>query len=775
MAEPIDPEKPVSRELTGRIGRYEILRPLGRGAMGQVYVAHDTVLERDVALKVMVAQIADDPELKRRFEREARAVAKMTHPNVVTVFDLGSHTDGSPYIAMELLRGQDLLKTIRQGPMSLERRVAIVVQVLAGLAHAHHAGIVHRDIKPANIFIQEDGSVKIMDFGVARLTTASLTSAGDIVGTADYMSPEQVQGAKVDGRSDLFSVGCVLFELLTGRRPFHSESLVAIFYKITHEDPGFELVPKGPDYESLLPFLKKALAKNVAERYQTAYDFAIALREWLSRYATSASSRNVLEALVDLEPMTHPPGPDSSGSFAEGATVQLSERGTAQAPSRASPPPTRALGPTVLSPSASQRVVPRVPRRVAPAPKPRPLRWAALGLAIVGVAAAAWLAWRSMHPAPVATSALQRVEGVLPSPAPPPTTAPTPAPPPVTAAPPPTFAQAEGAGVASLRSAQSAFRAGNYARAVEAAQEALRNDPGSAGAKGVLESARAGQQAAASLRTAEAALSRGDLTAADEHTAAALRLAPWDRASVELRSRVEAARREAEAKALQAQHDAEAKSRQARLEQLNAWLTAATGALEKKQYDVAITTYDRVLELDPGNTVAQIGKTNAIAARDIAAVAAGAGRAAPAARSFVPGRTETKAPESSAASPAGFESSAGVVVKRATQAADLPGRIVFEVRPAAPQIGETFLISAHLHNDGSQPIRLATMRVATTVNGKVQKGSLSPRAQTVTPNGRALLYEWPSMVLREGTSSWTMEIELFTATGESYRNTLVWK
>ncbi len=229
-----------------------------------VYLAHDTVLERDVALKVMVAQIADDPELKTRFEREARAVAKMTHPNVVTVFDLGNHVDGSPYIAMELLKGQDLQKAMRQPPpMTLERKVTIIVQVLAGLAHAHQAGIVHRDIKPANIFINQDGTVKIMDFGVARLTSASMTGTGNIVGTADYMSPEQVKGSRVDGRSDVFSVGCMLYELLTGRRPFHSENLMAIFYKITHEEPNFDLVPAGPEYDALLPILQKALDKDL--------------------------------------------------------------------------------------------------------------------------------------------------------------------------------------------------------------------------------------------------------------------------------------------------------------------------------------------------------------------------------------------------------------------------------------------------------------------------------------------------------------------------------
>jgi serine/threonine-protein kinase len=147
----------------------------------------------------MVAQIADDPELKARFEREAKAVAKMTHPNVVTVFDLGNHSDGSPFIAMELLKGLDLQKAVRQTPpLSLERKVAVIVQVLAGLAHAHQAGIVHRDIKPANIFIQDDGSVKIMDFGVAHVTAASMTGTGSVVGTPTTC-PEQVQGRRSTG------------------------------------------------------------------------------------------------------------------------------------------------------------------------------------------------------------------------------------------------------------------------------------------------------------------------------------------------------------------------------------------------------------------------------------------------------------------------------------------------------------------------------------------------------------------------------------------------
>src|SRR5262245_18427379 len=286
MSETPKPNAPGAprKELSGRIGKYDIVKPLGKGAMGIVYLTHDTILERDVALKVMVSQIADDPELNQRFIREAKAVAKMTHPNVVNVFDLGHHTDGSPYIAMELLKGHDLQKALRTPPpLPLERKVVILVQVLAGLAHAHQQQIVHRDIKPANVFLNSDGTVKIMDFGVARLTTASMTGTGNIVGTADYMSPEQVKGARVDGRSDLFSVGCMLYELLTGKRPFHADNLMAIFYKITHDEVNYDLVPAGPGYDELMPILRRALAKELDDRYQNAYEFGQELREYLKQ------------------------------------------------------------------------------------------------------------------------------------------------------------------------------------------------------------------------------------------------------------------------------------------------------------------------------------------------------------------------------------------------------------------------------------------------------------------------------------------------------------
>jgi len=780
MVEPNDPNKPIPQELTGRIGRYDIKSPLGKGAMGQVYLAHDTVLARAVAIKVMVAQIADDPELKQRFEREARAVAQMTHPNVLTVFDIGSHTDGSPYIVMEFLKGQDLQKAVRQTPpMSVERKVAVIVQVLAGLAHAHQAGIVHRDIKPANIFIQEDGSVKIMDFGVARLTTASMTGTGNIVGTADYMSPEQVKGAKVDGRSDLFSVGCMLFELAAGRRPFHSDNLMAIFYKITHEEANFDLIPQGAEYDALMPILKKALAKNIDERYQSAYEFAVDLREWLKGHASTTTTQNVLEALVDLEAPTHAPMPMTEApgvtftpaGGGAGPTVDLGRRG----PRKGTIAPTRAGGRTVvdsgavgpLRPGATRPgaapLVARVPSRPQPAPKPSVLPWVAVTLALVAMGVTGWLAWKSQQapPTPPVT------EAVATPAAPPPTTLATPEPPPVTLAPAPTFEEAGGKAAAQIRAAQTAFKAGSYDRAVAAAQEALREDPASESARKVLGNAQDGQRALVQLQSVEAALARGDFAAAESELEAARRLAPWDRGIADFSSRI------GEAKA-RAQREAEVKAQSARTAQITDYLNQANTAMAAKQYEAAIAFYNRILDTDPNNQAALIGKTGAIGAKSQADAAASGARPGGAVHSFVFGKTEAKGTEQGGL--VGFEDSAGVNVKKGTQAAELPGKIVFEAIPASPKPGERFKISVFLSNEGSQAIQLATMTVATVLDGKRQSGPVPLSVTTVAPGQRATVFQTPGeQVWKEGTQSWTMEIVLHTTKGETYRNVLSWK
>ena len=358
-------------DLPARIGKYEIVSRVGRGAMGVVYHARDPFLERDVALKVMLPQIAGDPDQKGRFEREARAVAKIVHPNVLTVFDLGYHHDGSPYIAMELLKGQDLLHTLRHQPaLDLERKVDIVIQLLDGLGCAHQAGIVHRDVKPANIFLCQDGTVKIMDFGVARFTMSSTTGTGAVMGTADYMSPEQVQGAKVDGRTDLWSTGCVLYQLLSGHRPFTGESLMTVFYKITHTAPLLEL-PAEPSFQALVPIVMRSLARNAEERYQTAAEFADELRAFRKAHALP------VEVAAPPAAAAPAPQPPQAAPVADDLLEALvGEAKAASAPptiglSKAEPAPATPQPPAPAPPPPAAEAAPPMPA-VPPAPPPDP-------------------------------------------------------------------------------------------------------------------------------------------------------------------------------------------------------------------------------------------------------------------------------------------------------------------------------------------------------------------------------------------------------------------
>jgi serine/threonine protein kinase len=210
------------------LGPYEIIAPIGSGGMGEVYRARDTRLDRLVAIKILPASVAGDPDRLARFAREAKAVAALSHPNVLSIHDFGT-SDGISYVVTELLEGATLRERLASGPVPMQKAIDITVQIARGLAAAHDKGIVHRDLKPENIFLTRDGHLKILDFGLAKQTTAdgqtSLnTEAGVVLGTVGYMSPEQVRGERVDGRTDLFACGVVLYELLTGRRPFQRDT-----------------------------------------------------------------------------------------------------------------------------------------------------------------------------------------------------------------------------------------------------------------------------------------------------------------------------------------------------------------------------------------------------------------------------------------------------------------------------------------------------------------------------------------------------------------------
>jgi eukaryotic-like serine/threonine-protein kinase len=262
--------------LIGRVfdDRYEILRKLGTGGMAEVYLAHDRHLDRDVALKVLLSKYAEDPQFIERFRREASAAASLNHPNIVQIYDRGEG-EGTYYIAMEYLDGRSLKEIIlRYGPLRADHVVSIAGQILEALRFAHRKDVIHRDIKPQNIMVDDEGRVKVTDFGIARAGSASaMTETGSILGTAHYLSPEQAQGGQVEAGSDLYSLGVVMYEMVTGALPFTGDNPVAIAMQHVHEAPvpPRSLTPAVP--ENLENVILRALAKDPSQRYLTAQAF----------------------------------------------------------------------------------------------------------------------------------------------------------------------------------------------------------------------------------------------------------------------------------------------------------------------------------------------------------------------------------------------------------------------------------------------------------------------------------------------------------------------
>src|SRR5436309_167708 len=267
-----------------KLGRYEIVRELGKGAMGIVYLAKDPLIGRLVALKTIRVQNGDDDEAKefqQRFVREAQEAGILNHPAIVTVHDIGQdEPSGVSFIAMEYVEGNNLKEILAQGrPLSFDEIGDIIAQVADALDFAHSKGIVHRDVKPANIILVDGNRAKITDFGIAKIATGgNLTTTGQFLGTPNYMAPEQIRGAPVDGRTDIFSLGICLYECLTRRKPFGGDSLTSISYKIVHEafPPLHDINPQIPDgYEEIVAH---CLAKDPSKRYQRGKDLAAALR-----------------------------------------------------------------------------------------------------------------------------------------------------------------------------------------------------------------------------------------------------------------------------------------------------------------------------------------------------------------------------------------------------------------------------------------------------------------------------------------------------------------
>ncbi len=304
-------------------GRYELDGVVGRGGMAEVYRARDIRLDRIVAIKTLRADLARDQIFQARFRREAQSAASLNHPSIVAVYDTGEDMASGlpvPYIVMEYVDGRTVRDLLQEGHRLLpERSIEIIDGVLRALDYSHQAGIVHRDIKPGNVMVTRNGDVKVMDFGIARAMSdaqATMTQTAQVIGTAQYLSPEQARGERVDSRSDLYSTGCLLYELLTGRPPFTGDSPVAIAYQHVRENPvpPSRVDPDVPPWADAI--VLKAMAKSPADRYQTAAD----MRADLQRAASGMPVAAAPPTRLDMYPQTQRMG---AGAMMAGATSQI--------------------------------------------------------------------------------------------------------------------------------------------------------------------------------------------------------------------------------------------------------------------------------------------------------------------------------------------------------------------------------------------------------------------------------------------------------------------
>jgi serine/threonine-protein kinase len=364
-----------------KLGRYAIQSELGRGAMGVVYKATDSVLERTVAIKTVNMNLSPEEAkgYEARFYQEARSAGSLNHPNIVTIYDVGRVND-VVYMAMEFIEGVELRSMVAEGrALPVTQAISIAAQVAEGLAHAHDHGVVHRDIKPANIMVVQQGPVKITDFGIARMraSSAELTQTGMMLGSPKYMSPEQVIGKRADHRSDIFSLGVILYEMLCGATPFNGENVTALMYQIVNFAPPAPSAANSAVPELLDYIVAKMLAKPVDERYQSGHEVARDLRQCEQQLGVNVSST--------LPPLrTAPPAALAAGANPELALTHAEAKVIAQTVARtrgvdtteAAPdaaPPARGVSHSFDSLEATQRLAVLTGTAAATMPKPAPL------------------------------------------------------------------------------------------------------------------------------------------------------------------------------------------------------------------------------------------------------------------------------------------------------------------------------------------------------------------------------------------------------------------
>ncbi len=474
------------------IGRYQLVEKLGQGGMGVVYRAFDTLLQRVVAVKVISGAIESGGEQRERFFREARAAGQLSHRNIITIHDLGEH-DGQPYLAMEYLEGEDLQRRLaRPERMSLARKVEIAIEVCEGLEYAHARGVIHRDVKPANIFITSSGTAKILDFGLARLVTSELTNSNMMMGTINYMAPEQVRGERADQRSDIFSVGVVLYELLGGRKAFDGDSFATTLYRILQEEPESLLHIEPALPPDLVAIVERALAKPRDERYQQMSDMLRDLsvhRQQMSVHDTPAGRPAPGVTPRPSEPPRLPSSRDS-----DAPTVAY---GTTPFPALPSEPPHGSAGAGTPAPSK----IPSGPARAIAADAGTSRRRLWIGLAAGLLAIAALATWAVRRPEPSAEPSA------------------------------PVAAQAPAIDQAALASdvaqARQALQAGDFTEAARHAEAVLAVAPDHAEARRISdEAASALDRVARGLEEARDAMAAGRFDAASRAAGGVLGIAP---------------------------------------------------------------------------------------------------------------------------------------------------------------------------------------------------------------------------------------------------------
>jgi serine/threonine-protein kinase len=491
-----------------QFGKYRIVARIGQGAMGEVFKAYDPVLDRHVALKTIASTLGSNPEARLRFHREAQSIARLNHPNIVTVYDFGEEA-GEVYMAMELLEGSDLRELIATHRVGgLQDRLTLMWQVCEGVGFAHSLDVVHRDLKPANIHVQRGGHVKVMDFGLARIGASSMTQTGTVMGTPHYMSPEQVRGQKADCRSDVFALGAIFYELLTGHQPFEADSMHAVLFRILESDPEpiKRFLPDVPP--PVAAVADKALMKDPRLRFATAAEMATALQavresSVLGRLDATLSAVTVGAA----EPTRVFPAHSRASTVLEAqvapatraeAAAQPGGRETLQGRARTKPPAATRLGTEGTAPA---------PRRAA----------FLVAVLVIAAGVGAFLALRFLRPSAATSVAAPTV----PSPAPTPDS------------------RASGADTAVAGTQRTLARQSladrQLSAAVTYAERVLEVQPDDPEALRIRDAARESQKLAESAAAgARAALSRGDATTASRKLEELLSLDPGHPAVREL-------------------------------------------------------------------------------------------------------------------------------------------------------------------------------------------------------------------------------------------------